>query len=80
MPLFFGNTPASGSAESYEDAFSSGSADNVKPELVLEAFAAHAGFSLPEFALLIHRKELYANSGTAEEPHFVSLEALGEEF
>ena len=26
------------------------------------------------------QKELYANSGTAEEPHFVSLEALGEEF
>ncbi len=59
---------------------SSGSADNVKPELVLEAFAAFAGFSIPEFALLIHRKDLYANTGSAEQPFFVSLEDLGEEF
>lgn len=59
---------------------SSGSADNVKPELVLEAFAAYAGFALPEFALLIHRKDLYAAAGAAKEPRFVSLEDLGEEF
>ena len=42
---------------------SAGSTDNIKPELVMEAFAAYAGFSVPEFALLIHRKELYADTG-----------------
>ena len=59
---------------------SAGSADNIKPELVMEAFAAYAGFSIPEFALLIHRKELYADTGLEGAEHFVSLEDLGEEF
>ncbi len=60
---------------------SAGSAENVKPELVLEAFAAYAGFTLPEFALLLHRKELYANLAAEGEPRrLVSLEDLGEEF
>lgn len=60
---------------------SAGSAENVKPELVLEAFAAYAGFILPEFALLLHRKELYANLAAEGEPRrLVSLEDLGEEF
>ncbi len=59
---------------------SAGSAENVKPELVLEAFAVFAGFTLPEFALLIHRKELYANlAGEGEPRRLVSLEDLGEE-
>ena len=56
---------------------SSGSACNIKPELVLEAFAAYAGFEIPEFGLLIHRKEVYARS--LEGNRFVSLESLGEE-
>ena len=60
---------------------SAGSAENVKPELVLEAFAAFAGFTLPEFALQLHRKELYANLAAEGEPRrLVSLEDLGEEF
>lgn len=60
---------------------SAGSAENVKPELVLEAFATYAGFELPEFALLIHRKELYANlAGEGEPRKLISLEDLGEEF
>ena len=46
----------------------------------MEAFAAYAGFSVPEFALLIHRKELYADTGLEGEERFVSLEDLGEEF
>lgn len=60
---------------------SAGSADNIKPELVLAAFADFAGFTLPDFALLIHRKELYANlAKEGETRSLVSLEALGEEF
>ena len=47
----------------------------------MEAFAAYAGFILPEFALLLHRKELYANLAAEGEPRrLVSLEDLGEEF
>lgn len=54
---------------------STGSVDNIKPELVMEAFFASVGKELPEFALLIHRKEIYADmDGT-----FVSLEDCGEE-
>lgn len=55
-----------------------GSAANIKPELVLEAFASYLGWEMPEFALLIHREELYANLGE-EECHLISLEELGEE-
>ena len=56
-----------------------GSARNLKPELVMEAFAAWAGLSFPEFAFLVHRLELYGNTGTEEQHKLVSLESLGEE-
>lgn len=56
-----------------------GSAANLKPELVMEAFAAFAGIELGEFALLINREELYADLGDEEERTLVSLESLGEE-
>lgn len=55
-----------------------GSAANIKPELLLEAFSACLGWKMPEFALLVHREELYANSGE-EECKLISLEELGEE-
>lgn len=58
----------------------SGSANNLKPELVLEAFSEFAGFELSEFSLLIHRKELYADLGDEDRHEFVSLEMLGEPF
>lgn len=38
---------------------STGSTDNLKPELVLEAFYRHLGVSYDAFALQIHRKEVY---------------------
>lgn len=56
-----------------------GSARNVKPELVMEAFASFAGIEFPEFAFLVHRLELYADIGTEGQQKLVSLEALGEE-
>lgn len=56
-----------------------GSAANLKPELVMEAFASFIGMELDEFALLINREELYADLGDAEERKLVSLESLGEE-
>ena len=51
---------------------SAGSTDNVKPELVMEAFCREIGFEMNEFALLINREELYAEN-------HVSLEELGED-
>lgn len=56
-----------------------GSAANLKPELVMEAFAAYAGFELKEFALLVNREEVYADIGTDEERKLISLEDLGED-
>lgn len=58
---------------------SSGSVKNLKPELVLEAFAAYAGVELKPFALLIHRDEIYADRTSETERKLVPLEALGEE-
>lgn len=55
---------------------SSGSVDNLKPELVMQAFSEFSGIELPVSALLIHRMELYARG---EDGGFVSLEELGEE-
>ena len=40
-----------------------GSAENLKPELVMDAFGAFAGITISEHALLIHRLELYADTG-----------------
>lgn len=51
---------------------SSGSASNLKPELVMEAFASWLGTELAPFALLVNRVELY-------DGNMVSLEELGEE-
>lgn len=54
---------------------STGSVDNVKPELLLEAFYGSMGLELPEHALQIHRAEVY---GTTPEGRIVSLEEMGE--
>lgn len=55
-----------------------GSVENVKPELVMEAFYHSIGVEMPEFALLIHRQEIYADMGDEGEHRFVSLEELGD--
>ena len=57
----------------------SGSAYNLKPEPVIEALYRFLGEEMPEFALQVHRQEVYANIGTADKRNLVSLEALGEE-
>lgn len=56
-----------------------GSAKNVKPELVMEAFGSWAGMEFPEFAFLVHRLEVYADVGTEDKRQLVSLEAFGQE-
>lgn len=39
---------------------SAGSAENIKPELVLDAFYQSRGEERPPFAFLIHREDVYA--------------------
>ena len=59
---------------------SAGSVTNIKPELVLEAFYQYLGLAFDEFALLVHRKELYAEKTKKGKRTFISLENLGTEF
>lgn len=56
-----------------------GSVQNLKPELVMEAFADYAGLTLKPFAIEVHRKEIYADLGDEDKKVLVSLESLGEE-
>ncbi|MGN0335024.1 MAG: TIGR03936 family radical SAM-associated protein [Lachnospiraceae bacterium] len=55
-----------------------GSVNNLKPELVMEAFAKFAGFELEKFSLEIARLEVYADLGDETEKKLVPLEELGE--
>ena len=55
-----------------------GSAANLKPELVMEAYAAWKGFDLPEFSLEVNRCEVYADLGKNGKHRFVPLNELGE--
>ncbi len=57
---------------------SSGSSDNLRPELVMEAFAQAYDIPLTEFSLLIHRKEVYADRGEQGVHDFCPLDALGK--
>ncbi|MCD2491083.1 TIGR03936 family radical SAM-associated protein [Lacrimispora sp. NSJ-141] len=56
-----------------------GSADNLKPELLLEALFQYAGREFCPHAFSIHRLEIYADTGTEKEHSFIPLEEMGEE-
>lgn len=58
---------------------SSGSANNIKPELVLEAFCNNLGKEYPAFGFAINREEVYADKGNEKEHRFVTLESFGED-
>lgn len=58
---------------------STGSVQNLKPELLMQAFCKWADMELPAFALLVHRKEIYADQGKEGVQKLVSLEDLAEE-
>lgn len=49
---------------------SSGSVNNIKPELVMEAFCGFAGITYNEFAFQMHRFELY---GEAKDGKYIPL-------
>lgn len=56
-----------------------GSVNNLKPELVMEAFAQYLGMEMEPFSLLVHRLEVYADLGNEKKRSLVSLEDLGED-
>lgn len=55
-----------------------GSAANLKPELVLDSYFQSKGMQLNKFALEIERKEVYANIGKEERFELCTLDDLGE--
>lgn len=57
---------------------SAGSADNLKPELVMEAYYQWLGQTCPEFALQIQREEVYGNTADEEQQVLVPLGLIGE--
>ena len=58
---------------------STGSVSNLKPELVMDAFAAFLGEELPADAYQVQREEVYADIGEDGNRVLKSLEDLGEE-
>lgn len=57
-----------------------GSAANIKPDLVIGSCLNRMGSELPPFALLIRRDEVYANiAPEGEKPQFQPLEDFGED-
>ena len=56
-----------------------GSVNNLKPELVMEAFSKDAGIELAPFALEVCRLEVYADLGDETAKKLVPLEELGED-
>lgn len=57
---------------------SAGSTDNVKPELIFEAFCQYIGKELSPFALMVQREEVYADLGTEQERKLCPLDSMGE--
>jgi len=57
---------------------STGSVHNLKPELLMQAFCDFADIKLLPFALLVHRREIYADQGEDGQQRLISLEDLGE--
>ncbi len=58
---------------------STGSTNNVKPELLAEALYRFLELEYPPFAFEIERQEVYADLGEEGHHRFVSLEDLGED-
>ena len=56
-----------------------GSVNNLKPELVMEAFAKETGIELSPFALEVCRLEVYADLGDEVTKKLIPLEELGED-
>lgn len=57
----------------------SGSAVNIKPELLLEAYCKNLEKEYPAFGFAINREEVYADNGSETEHKFAALESFGED-
>ncbi len=53
-----------------------GSVENLKPEVVMQAFAQYLGVDNDTLVFAHHRLEVYANAGTEEAKKFVSLDKV----
>ena len=53
-----------------------GSVENLKPELVMQAFCVYLGVDLEMVSFTHHRLDVYANVGTEEQKEFVSLDQV----
>ena len=58
---------------------SSGSTDNVKPELLLEAYCKSMDKEFPAFGFSINREEVYGAGSAEGGPAYLPLEAFGED-
>ena len=56
-----------------------GSAENLKPELVMTAFLRSAGIDEETVQFSFHRLEMYADTGSEGNRELVTLESLGQE-
>ncbi len=55
-----------------------GSVENLKPELVMQALSSFLGVDLETVSFAHHRLDVYANIGTEEKEEFVSLDQVTE--
>jgi len=55
-----------------------GSVENLKPELVMQALCSFLGVNAESVSFAHHRLDVYANVGTEEEKKFVSLDQVQE--
>lgn len=53
-----------------------GSVENLKPELVMQAFCQYLGVDTETVAFAHHRLDVYANIGTEDKKEFVSLDRV----
>ena len=55
---------------------STGSVENLKPELVMQAFSQYLGLDIEKVSFTHHRLDVYANIGTEEQRELVSLDKV----
>lgn len=56
-----------------------GSAANLKPSMIIQAYMESRGMELAPFALMIQREEVYADLGDENAHKFCPLDGLGED-
>ena len=64
--------------ESVYTQVATGSLENLKPELVMQALSSFLGVDLETVSFAHHRLDVYANIGTEEKKEFVSLDQVTE--